>query len=92
MPMDRIASFLVFLVLITIVVSWPVFFYLIRKQARKSSRGGGWRHAAFFLGPLLAPVVFLLFKISQNRQTKQGDLRAGIGNRPVESGLHDRET
>jgi hypothetical protein len=86
MPIDRIA---ILLVLITLTVSSPVFFYLIRRQVRKSGHGGGWRHAAFFLGPLLAPLLFLLFKISENRRTRQGDFSAGIGNRPVGNCLHD---
>jgi hypothetical protein len=88
MPIDKVAMFLV---LITMAFSWPVVFYLIRRQARKSGPGGDWRHAAFFLGPFLAPVVFLLFKISESRQTRQGDFRASIGNHPVGDGPHGKE-
>jgi hypothetical protein len=51
-------------------ILWPVFFFVIRRRAREAGRGAGWRHAAFFLGPLGAPVVFVLLKISDKATPK----------------------
>lgn len=53
--------------LVILVTAWPVFFFLVRRCARKAGRGAGWRHAAFFLGPIGAPFVFLLLARSERR-------------------------
>jgi hypothetical protein len=55
---------------VVLVAAWPVFFFLIRRRARELGRGGGWRHAAFFLGPIGAPVIFVLLKLSDKRTQK----------------------
>lgn len=47
--------------LIVLTLAWPVFFFLIRRRTRETGRGSGWKHAAFFLGPVCAPIVFLLW-------------------------------
>jgi hypothetical protein len=56
---------------IILVVAWPVFFFLIRQHARETGRGGGWRHAAFFLGPVGAALIFLFLKLSDHTPTSK---------------------
>lgn len=60
-----------FLVLIALFASWPVFFYLIRRRALNSGRGGGWRHGAFFLGPVGALVIFVCLKFYDSARIRQ---------------------
>jgi hypothetical protein len=51
--------------LVILVAALPVFFFLVRRRACASGRGGRWRHAAFFLGLIGAPLVFLLLVRSE---------------------------
>jgi len=51
--------------LITVVllfISWPVFFFLIRRHAKANQAWAGWRHLAFWLGPIGALLIFVGLK------------------------------
>jgi NhaP-type Na+/H+ or K+/H+ antiporter len=48
---------------IALFISWPVFFFLIRRYTQKTGEGAGWRHAAFLFGPPGAIVIFLLLTV-----------------------------
>ena len=69
MPLsERLLELLLLVPLVALFLSWPVFFFLIRRRTLKTGKGARWHHAAFLLGPLGAAVIFLWFAISDRQK------------------------
>lgn len=51
-----------------LLITWPVFFFLIKRQTRATNRWKGWRHLAFWLGPVGAAFIYAGLTYSDRRQ------------------------
>lgn len=51
------------LILIAFVVAWPVFFLLIGRHTKATRSWAGWRHLAFFFGPIAGLLIYVCLKV-----------------------------
>jgi hypothetical protein len=53
------------LFVVALLIAWPVCFWLIGRDTKLTNRWRGWRHLAFFLGPIGAVLIYAGLRLTR---------------------------